>query len=1034
MKIEQRNLGFFIFIMLMQSMVMAQSVEYRGNILDSKGESIIGVNVIIKGTSIGTISDFDGNFILKNENASDTTVLVFSFMGFESQEVETKGRTVFNIVLKDDMQMLDELVVIGYGKQKKSDVTGAISSINVTDLTKIMVPDISQAMQGLAAGVSITQNTGAPGEGVAVQIRGLGSVTGSTAPLYIVDGVPTTDAMNSLSPADIKSISVLKDAASAAIYGSRANNGVVLITTNRGSKNSAPKITVNVSSGFQKHGKLTEMCDKYEYAELYNEAADSYNATIPDNPELARDKITDEILNNSPNVNHLESIFRTAMINNYYVGISGGDENTQYNVSGSYFGQEGILLNSDYKKVTGKISLTTNVKNWLLVGTNVNIAKSTNNIVGSSGDGYGGNGGSAVRYALFRTPLIPIYDENGEFVDLPEYPGMMGDGYNPVGLLVNTDNVKKGFNVFGDINAEIKFSENLSLVSIFGLDNSEYKQRRFDKKWGAVGSRNWETINSLSEYNSSALNWTLSNVLNYNKTINEDHNFSAILGTETVQNEYHNLDVSDRDFPDQNPVSVYMGNGLGIKSTSESKVSYKLLSYFSRFNYNLKDKYFLSALIRRDGSSRFSEDNRWGTFYSASLGWRIDKDFFKNSELIDQWKLRLSYGAVGNQEINDFAFLERLSRGYQYPFGYTAQEGYATYALGNKDVQWETSKQTDIGTDLTLFEGKIDIEVDYFYKTTDNLLLGVSIPSSAGYAEAPIVNTGKILNTGLELALAYKNAISPDISYYIKANGAWLHNEMLELDSPITAGRIDNGVDATKTEVGQPIGSFYLYEMEGIFQNEYEIVTHANQGVGIKPGDVKFKDQNNDGVINSDDRTHLGSALPKFTFGLNLGVDYKQFDFSMFIAGVAGNKIYYQVATDIEGFYRAFNLTQEYYDERWTGEGTSNTQPRASWEAKSNNARPSSRFLKDGSYLKLKNIQLGYSFSDNILNTLHLSKLRIYTSAMNLYTLTKYPGLDPELTTSDNTATSSEAFRVAGIDWGTYPSAFTISFGVQVVF
>ena len=1009
-----------------------QELIIKGKVTDETGEALIGVNIIIEGTTSGTVTDFDGNYTL--ELSDPDIALVFSYVGYTPVTIPVNGRSEINVILQIDAIALEDIVVIGYGSQKKSDITGAISSIKMDEINKIVVPDISQAMQGLAAGVVVTQNTGAPGEGVEVQIRGPGSITGKNSPLYIVDGVPTTDAMNTLSVSDIKTISVLKDAASAAIYGSRANNGVVLITTFKGSKNSDPKIIFNASTGFQKHGKLTEMCDKYEYAELFNEAADNFNNSIPDNPELWRNKITDDILNSTPDINHLESIFRTAIISNYHLGISGGNEKTQYNISGSYFDQEGILIGSDYEKLTAKISISSDVKKWLTLGADVNIARSTTNIVGSSGDGYGGNGGSAVRYAFFRNPMIPIYDDEGEFVDLPDYPSLMGDGYNPLGLLENSDNVKNGFSTFGSINAKIKLTKDLNIVSIFGIDENEYKQRRFNKTWGNSNSRKVNDPNSLNVIHNSSFVWSWSNVLNYSKTLNEIHNISAILGTESVSNEYANTNVTDRDFPDQNPESVYLGNGLGITTANESKVNHKLLSYFSRVNYNLKEKYFLTAMIRRDGSSRFSKENRWGTFYSASLGWRIDKDFFKNNDNIDQWKLRLSYGAVGNQDINNYAYVDRITQGYQYPFGYAPQDGTATYKLGNEDVQWETSNQIDIGTDLLLYNSKLEIAIDYFYKTTDNMLMQASIPSSAGYAESPVLNTGKTLNSGLELTIGYRKYYSDDFSYYIKANGAFLHNEVLELETPILTGRIDNGVYATKTEEGYPIGSFYLYEMEGIFQNEYEIVTHANQGDNIKPGDVKFKDQNNDGIIDSDDRTHLGSSIPKITAGLNLGIIYKQFDLSMFIAGAYGQNIYNQIATDIEGFYRPFNLTQDYYDERWTGEGTSNTQPRASWEAKSNNARPSSRFLEDASYLKLKNVQIGYNFSDKILNKLSLTKLRIYCSGTNLYTLTNYSGLDPELTTSDNTAHSSEAFRVDGIDWGTYPAAFTISFGVQLTF
>ena len=1009
-------------------------IKIQGKVTEADGFGIPGVNILIKGTSGGTITDMDGNYTL--EVADENAILLFSFIGYKSQEIIVGSQTTINVVMEDNVESIGEVVVVGYSTQKKSNVTGSISTIDTDDLSRTSVPDITQAIQGLAAGVEVTQNTGAPGEGVQVTIRGLGSPTGDNAPLYIVDGVPTKDAMNNLSTSDIKSISVLKDAASAAIYGSRANNGVVLITTNKGQKNKETVITFNSNIGIQKHGKLTEMTNKYEYAKIYNEAADNFNNkdNIIEHPELYRKKITDEIIRDSPDINHLESIFGTAIINNHYLGISGGGKKTQYNISGSYFGQEGIMVGSNYEKLTGKLSITTDIKNWLSFGTNLNISKSNTNIVGSSGDGYGGNGGSAVRYAFFRNPMIPTYDEQGEFVDLPDRSDLMGDGYNPLGLLENTDNVKNQLSTFGDVNATFKINENFTFVSIFGIDNSEYKQKRFNKTWGNSDSRKINDINSLNVMHGASFNWSFSNVLNFDKNINSVHNFKVILGTESVNNLFTNTTVNDRDFSDQNSALVFIGNGTGVITASEDKLTSYLLSYFSRANYNYEEKYFVSALVRRDGSSRFSEDNRWGTFYSASLGWNINKDFFVNSDKLDQWKLRLSYGAVGNQEIPNFAYLERITQGYQYPFGETPTEGYATYMLGNTDVKWETSKQIDIGTDINLFNYKLNISIDYFHKTTNDLLLSVSIPSSAGYAASPIINTGSVLNTGFEVTIDYRKYISSDFSYYIKANGALLHNEMLELENPILAGRIDNSVYATKTEEGFPIGSFYLYEMEGIFQNETEIVTHAFQGNDIEPGDVKFKDQNGDGVIDSDDRAHLGSAIPKITAGLNLGLNYKQFDLSVFFAGAFGQKMYYQIATDIEGFYRPFNVTKRYYDEHWTAEGTSDTQPRASWEAKSNNARPSSRFLEDASYLKLKNFQLGYNFSDNFLQKIHLTKLRIYCSGTNLYTFTKYPGLDPELTSSDNTLHSGEAFRVSGIDWGTYPSAITITFGLQVTF
>jgi len=1005
-----------------------QEQEVSGKIIDSDGIPLVGVNIKIKGTSIGTMTDFDGKFRILN--VSSNAFLEITYVGYITQLIAVEGKKVINITLLASVEKLNEIVVIGYGTQKKSDVTGAVATVNIETFEKTLSPFATQALQGLAAGVSVTSNTGAPGEGAKIRIRGVGSITGGNEPLYIVDGVPTKNAMNYLSPLDIENISILKDAASSAIYGSRANNGVVIITTKKGKKGVSSKITFSSLFGVQTKGELTKMTNRDQYVEMFNEAADNDNALIP--PDLSflfRKKIDTDFTESLPDVNHLESIFRTAAIQQYHLGFTGSSEKTSYSISGSYFDQEGILLGSGYNKITGKVSVNTELKNWLNLGLNFNIYKDENQIVGSSGDGYGGNGGSAVRYAFFRTSALPIYDENGEFVDLLNQ-GFFGDGYNPVGVLMNSDNVKNHHGVFGDVNFKTNFTNDLSMTSTFGLDKFYAKQRRFNKTWGTANRIN--NPNSLSVATNLISNFSISNLLNYDHIFSNVHHFNAFIGTETIGNLEEAVFASDRDFADQDKLLVKLGNGKGIKTTDESKSESKLQSFFGKANYNYDEKYFVSALLRRDGSSKFKDGNRWGTFYSSSIGWRIDKDFFKESEIIDNWMLRLGYGSVGDQEIPNFAFIELIGKGFNYPFGNISQLGSATVSLGNEDLQWATSNQIDIGTDISLFNGKLKLVIDYYNKTTENMLLKISIPSSSGYANAPVFNSGKVLNSGFEFEATYQNGNSDKFSYSIRANAALLDNEVLELENPILGGRIDNGIFATKTEVGHSIGSFYLYEMEGIFQNEIDIITHAFQGNKIFPGDVKYKDQNGDGIINDLDRKHVGSPIPDVTFGLNTEFNYKNLDLSIFVAGAVGQEIYYQIATDIEGFYRPFNVTERYYNERWTGEGTSNSQPRASWSSKGNNTKPSTRFLEDGSYVRLKNIQLGYNFSEKMTQKMGLGKLRIYTSASNLFTLTKYPGLDPEQTTSDNS--KGEGDLAAGIDWGTFPNAASLTMGLQLTF
>jgi TonB-linked SusC/RagA family outer membrane protein len=1006
----------------------------EGTVTDAKtGETLIGVTVSIKGTTTGTTTDINGKYRLVSDKLTASSVVLYSYIGYTSIEITPGSRTVIDVKLSAEQYVLDELVVVGYGTTKKSNVLGAVSKVNNAELTKMPVAGIDQAIQGRVAGVQVTQNTGAPGEGVSVRIRGAGSINSSNNPLYIVDGIPAADALNILSPSDIENITVLKDASAAAIYGSRANNGVVLITTKKGVKGKT-KITYRGQTGIQQATRLTKMVNTGDYITIYNEAAANDNAV---QPTLPRALITAEDAARFDDVNYVNELLQTAPVNSHELSVSGGNETTNFMISSSFFDQKGIIQNTGYTRGTVRLDVNTEANKWLTIGLSMLAGVSDNDLIGSSGDGYGGNGGSVVRYAFFRNPAIPVKFDDGTYVDRPsEYFGnpvfdsFLGDGYNPIGMADYNENNRNDKSYLGKAYLTAKITEKLKFTTNVGLDNRNTDTRRFNRSWGTSNRVNG--VNSLNVSSESATNWTINNLLNYETNFGASHNLSAMAGFEAIKNSGKALYSSDMDFPIQQEELIFIGNGLGTKITSQSEYASTLASFFGRINYDYKGKYYLSGTLRRDGSSRFTGDNKWGTFYSLSAGWALKKEnFLKDVSWLENLKLRAGYGAIGNQEIGLYAYSDRISPYYDYPFGNVANSGYAQSALGNDNLKWETSFQYNAGIDAEIWKGALSFSLDYFYKVTENMLVKAPNPPSVGYAESAWINSGSVLNTGIELEALYRQT-KQKWGYSVGGNLTILHNEVLKLDAPLFGGRVDTGIYATKTDVGQPIGAFYLLEMEGIFQNQTDILLSAFQGDNIKPGDVKFKDQNGDGYIDNNDRKYLGSAIPKIIAGINLAANYHNFDVSVFFQGAYGNKIYVQINQDIEGYYRGFTVTQRYFDERWTGEGTSNTQPRASWVAKSNNARPSSRFLEDGSYIRLKNLQLGYTIPESVLAVTGLNNARIYVSGTNLLTFTKYPGLDPEMTVSDNS--TGEGDRASGIDWGTYPSAMTIMFGIDITF
>ncbi|MEA4986298.1 MAG: TonB-dependent receptor [Paludibacter sp.] len=1021
---------FLFFLSCIALMLNAQNpVQVNGVVKDAEtGEPLIGVNILVEGTQAGTVTGLDGDFSIA---VSRNATIRISYVGYKTKTINYAGETYLTIPLELDAQVIEELVVVGYSVQKKRDVLGAISKVESTELSKIPVASTQQALQGRVAGVNVSAQTGAPGAPISVRIRGVNSISLSNDPLYIVDGIPVEGALNNISPNEIESMTVLKDASSAAIYGSRATNGVVLITTKSGQSGDA-KINYNTQLGFQQHGRLTKMATTEQYISMYNEAAKADNATSV----VQRAIIEGAWVKDFPNVNHLEEIFRTAPFQSHEISISGGSDKTQYLVAGTIYKQDGIIKNTNYSRTNLRSNINSQVKKWLKVGLNISGGISDNRLVSSSGDGFAGEGGSVVRYALFRNPAIPVYNAAGNIVDLPSeyygnsvYNSFFGDGYSPEGLTENTDRTRKIKTLLATGNVLITLPADLMLKTTAGIDYNNTVNRVYDKTWGTANRIN--SANGLSVTTEDNFNWVVNTTLNHNISLNDTHNLSSMIGAEVIKNSGSGLYGSESEFLNTDPDFLFLGMGSSKTKVNQGVWESTLVSFFANVNYNFNQKYYLSGILRRDGSSRFSEGNKWGTFYSLSGGWNVEtEDFMQDLQEIHKLKLRAGYGSIGNQNIPLYAYADRYGYNYYYTFGGKSYNGYAQTQLGNAELKWETSNQFNIGADLEFLKGSLGVTLDYYYKVTHDMLLPASLPPSIGNASPFQINsTGNVLNTGVDLEVFFRENYR-DGGFNIALNAGYLHNKVLKLDFPYFAGRVDTGVFATRTQEGYPIGSFYLYEMAGIFQNDIEVLTSAYQGNNIKPGDVKYVDQNEDNVIDAKDRTFLGSAIPTFTTGLNLAGNYKNFDLSMFFQGAFGQKIFSQVNFDIEGFYRGFNVTERYYRERWTGEGTSNTQPRASWAAKSNNVIASSRFLEDGSYFRLKNLQVGYTIPNT--QKLGIENLRCYLAGTNLFTLTRYSGLDPEMTVSTNSA--SEGDMANGIDWGTYPVAMTFTFGINLTF
>ncbi len=984
---------------------LAQSKNVSGVIKSSTGETMPGVNVLVKGTTTGTASDIDGNFSLSVP--SDESILVFSFIGYTSKEVRVGNSSELSVVLAEDLSSLSEVVVVGYGTQQRAKVTGAISSVGSEQIRALPVPSLASALQGRAAGVNVT-NSGSPGTDPIVRIRGIGTV-GNNDPLYVIDGMPA-GGLNQINPADIESIEVLKDASTAAIYGSRGANGVILVTTKKG-KIGKPLISLDSYYGMQKAWQTLDLLNRDQYIAFGRDLLGNAGAAAP-----ARFDNLGEFAN--VDIDYQDEMFLSAPIQDHNLNISGGTENVLYNFSLGYFGQEGIMRGTDFERVSLRSNTEYKVHKRVKIGQTLTVAYSNRNNEPFSG------GRSQLEHIVKAVPYIPVRDASrpGGFRAPDRVDG--SDPENPVLNAVLRKSISQDYKILGSAYINVNILQGLNYKFLVGLDVGIGDSYNYSPSFNA-GDFSISPFASISKTKSNFVSPLFSNQLTYEKDFGK-HHFDVLGVVERQTSTFNSLNGSG-----QNSLTneVKELQGVQNQTTTSSKTEYALISYVGRLNYDYAQKYLISTSIRRDGGSRFGPDNKWGTFPSVSVGWRVSEEgFMKNLAAVSDLKLRASYGETGNDRIGDYVYQATINSNLFYNFDDNLLTGSTISALANADLKWETTKMKNIGLDLGLFSDKFNLSFEWFENTTEGMILGVPIPPSLGYDGAPVANVGTVKNNGIELTAGYQLR-SGDFQMSVDGNMGFVSNELISLGTGNTIfGPSFQGDALTLTEEGQPIAYFYGWIADGIFQSG----ENTSQQPNASAGDIKFRDINDDGIINADDRTNLGHYLPDVTYGLNATASYKGFDFTMFWQGVSGNEIFNNLRYHTEGMTRLFGASTVVLD-RWTPTNTDTNVPRAISGDPNRNARASSRFVEDGSYIRLKNISIGYSVPSATLQAWSkgtISKVRVYVSAQNLLTITDYTGYDPEI----SARTGINSSLGTGIDYGQFPAARTIMGGIQLAF
>lgn len=1012
-----------------------------GVITDDQGIPLSGANIVEKGTTNGVTADFDGNFSM--EVADDNAILVVSYIGFATTEVPVLGQSKLDIVLKESAAGLDEVVVVGYGTMKKLDVTGSVSQVDGGELKNMPVRSAADALQGKTSGVMVTSTGGSPGSSPAVRIRGVGTVNNNN-PLYVVDGLPQTD-IGWLNTNDIKSLDVLKDASASAIYGTRAANGVIMITTTRGEQTSDvvnSSISFDSYYGFQMPIKTYDMMNASQFMDYKNLANQNAGLPLFFTPEQ-KTQISQFLRTNfgsDEGTNWWNEVSNdNAPVSNYNIAISGGVKNLSYRTSVGYMDQEGIINGSDYSRLNWRTNFDHNVNDWLKISGDIDLIHETRRNVLEGSPGF-----NTAFIAFVADPISPVYRNN--LVDIPDFmkgsffleeidpnnpyslygPILYTNKENPVSQVnISKDNVWKGFQLKGGMSADIKFTDYLKYRGNIGVDINRSGSDGFNPKY-KLDNEQYVTDAVVSKNLTSSNYWVLENTLTFHKRFNE-HNLSLLVGLSSEETKYEQTGASRQGLVSNSESQRIINAGAINPNASGYKSENSLASYFSRFFYSYKNRYSLTATYRRDGSSNFGEKNKWGDFPSVSAGWVFSEEsIFDNLEWFTNGKLRGSWGQIGNQAIGGGAYRSTYSgnMGY-YLFGnHTPYLSGGRNFFGNPDVQWETTEQTDIGIDLSFFRNKFEITADWYNKTTDGMLLQVPLPRYLGYPNNPWSNAGKVENKGLELTVTYRNDSENPFHYSISGNISTLNNNVVSLGGgePILGGQWIN-FTTTKTEEGMPIGYFYGFKTDGIFQSQQEVDSYFQEG--SRPGDLKFVDVNQDSKIDNLDRTNIGDPFPDFYYGLNFTSFYKSFDLLVSIQGSSGNDIMNIKKIDMNSGVGWYNAPKDLMEKAWSPTNPSNDQFAIN-ATNTNNLQISDWLVEDGSYMRLKNIQLGYTLPNDVLSKSGVERLRLWLGAYNLWTITNYTGLDPEI--------GSSSPLNSGVDQGYYPASKTFMLGIGATF
>lgn len=964
--------------------------KVTGTILDDENKTIIGASVVQKSTGgkiNGTTTDENGQFTI---NVPENATLVISYLGFINQEISVANKTNIQVTLQADTKSLQTVVVVGYGVVRKKDLTGSVSSVGNKAIKDQPVASVAEALQGRAAGVMVT-NSGAPGGNSSIRIRGLGSINDSS-PLIVIDGVPTDLNLNAINQNDVETIDILKDASATAIYGSRGANGVVLISTKKG-KDGKGVFSLSSNFGVQDGLGTPKLLNSRQFASLHNEMM--FNASESQRPDFADPTAWEG------GTDWYNELTQTGLINNNSLSYSGGNNKSTHYVSGSLFDQKGIIMNTDFKRFSLQFNNEAKTLSWLKFGNNLTFSHDIKR-----------NGAYDILGTIRSLPTQAIYDDQGNFSGPGNNAKWYGDMRNPIGTATIEKNETRGYNLLGNVYAEATIFNKLIFKTLAGIDYKDWNSVSFSPKY------DWKPIpvpqSTRSESWNKSITYLWDNTLTYMETFAGKHSLNAMIGSSAQNNDFKYINGSKKDFLSDN--YNQLNNGLLEPQVGGGRSAWALLSFFGRLNYTYDNKYLFTATVRQDGTSRIAQANRWGTFPSFSAAWRITEEkFYKKNDILSDAKLRLGYGETGNQSpLDAYAAITRLKTA-QYAFNGTPVATLYPLVMPSPNIKWEVVKQWNAGVDLAFLNQRINVTLDAYLKNTSDMLVGMMVPITTGYSDVytPQINAGSVQNKGWEFTISTRNTTGALI-WNTDANVSYNQNKITKLDNnvPIYFG-------AQSHTVGKPVSAFYGYITNGLFQNQNDVNNYALQvSGGTAPGDIRFRDLDNNGVINEFDRTFLGNPTPYWIFSVNNTFNYKNFDLQVYLQGVAGNEIYNGNRVTLEGMSTTFNQSIKVLD-RWTGEGTSNSIPRAVYADPNNNNRVSNRFIEDGSFVRLKNVTLGYSLPTNLLTKAFMSSARLYISAQNLYTFTNYSGFDPE---------------VSGVDTSNYPFTRTVSFGIDVKF